>query len=117
MMRAEPRPDQVEGRVGERKSLDACPAGRDARQATPQRFLDEGGQHLVGDVDRDDLAGMRRDCERDVAAAATEIERPGRTACRRDRRDPFEILATGMDGAGDVVASAGAELLAHQTFV
>ena len=110
MMGAVAAGDDIETGVLERQRL-GPPAPRDDRaQPACRGRLANGGQHRVGEVVGDHFARERRDGERDMPAAAAEIEDPAARPRRDECREPVEVGSHRMVPAFDIGLRPRSEL-------
>ena len=109
-MRGEPAQDQIEAGVGKGQRLCGGLLHPDVRQAAFRGRRRHGLKHAGREVAGDDLRRMRRRAIGHVTAAAAEIEHA--TARPRPHKlgHLVEILALGVDDAGDIILRADAIL-------
>jgi hypothetical protein len=60
---------------------------------------------------------MRRDAEGNMTGAAAKVERLRRPCLRCDRLQPAQVLALGVNGAGQIGVGAAAVLTGDQGFM
>jgi hypothetical protein len=93
----------------ERQRLGAARAWSHVRESALARVR-RGGQHLLGQIDRDDLARATGQRQRGVARAAADVEHALVAAQRRALDHGVERRAARMHRRYRIVAGRGAEL-------
>ena len=117
VMGAEAAQHEIERGGGEGKALGRPLPRDDIAEPARRRRSGDCGQHVGGEVVGNDPGDRGRDGEGDVPGAAAKVEQARRRGAGDDRGQLLQVLAGGMDRAGQVVGGAGAELAGHQLLV
>jgi hypothetical protein len=109
--------DNVERRVGARQTFSRALAGVEVAQRPTRRLGADHRDHRLRQIVGHHFAHEGRQQERDMAAAATEVEREGLGARADDGGELPEVLALRMDRAGEIGLRLRTELFGDERVV